>query len=358
MIIARSPLRISFAGGGTDIPEFYRHYGPGVVVSTSIDKHVYVTLNRKFGGGVSVRYRVHENRDTVEQIEHKLIRKCLSNYGIKDGVELVIISDVPASGSGLGASSALACALVAALDRFEVGGQRTKEFIAGKAAHIEISEVGSPIGKQDHYASAFGGLNMFRFDADGYVNVERFESKEFVNEIESQSMLFYLDIQHTYVRTFTDDRTGKEFSKEVPDSSFVPKILHDQIRTIEQKRRVHELQRDNALNLWEHMRYEVPERFIDHVNENWRLKRTVHDDISSEKIDSIIQRAYASGATAAKVCGAGGGGFVYFVVPRSMQDEVRSELSELKELRFRFDNQGTQVIFDDTGTEAVLEAVR
>lgn len=331
MIIARSPLRVSFAGGGTDIPGYYEKYGPGIVVSTSIDKHVYVTLTKKFDGKVSVRWRIHENVDNVRELKHPLIRETLLHYGIESGVEIVIISDVPARGSGLGASSALACALVAALERYKTGEDQEKPTIALIAASLEINRVGSPIGKQDHYASAFGGFNKITFHIKGNVEVTPFDSS-FVKEIESQSMLFYLDHGHAAAKG---------------SGGFVQKILKDQVAEIEEKHHQYDLQRDNALRMWEHMAYEVPERFMDHVNENWRLKRGMHPDITNQFIDGVVQRAYSAGATAAKVCGAGGGGFVYLMVPESMQDNVRKELSDLQDLRFKFDKKGTEVVFSD-----------
>lgn len=342
MIITRSPLRISFAGGGSDIPAFYAKHGPGAVVSTSINRYVYVTLNEKFGGGLSVRYRVHENADVVSELKHPLIREVLKFYGVESGVEIVVSSDVPARGSGLGASSALACALVAAMQRYKHGAiALSREELAAQAAQIEIEKVCSPIGKQDHYSSALGGINLLLFKNDGTVERTAFDGEQFAAELEAQSMLFYLDMEHAY-------KDAPKSSEVRVGGSFVQTILHDQVESMEQKYRTYALQRDNALALWEHMTYEVPERFIDHVNENWRLKRTTHQDITNSRIDEIVQRAYRAGATAAKVCGAGGGGFVYFVVPPSMQESVRKALSELKELRFRFDKKGTEVLFDDT----------
>lgn len=337
MIISRSPLRVSFAGGGSDLPQFYTRYGPGVVVSTAIDKHVYVTLSKKFGGGVSVRYRVHETPERVKDLKHALIREALLAYGIETGIEIVISSDVPARGSGLGASSALGCALVAALDRFigspsEYEGEDSwKHKIASIACDIEIKNVGSPIGKQDQYASAFGGVNRFDFNQDGNVIRRAFES-EFIGEIERQSMLFYLKMEHDY-------KGG---------GGFVQRILHDQVNSMDKLRTTYELQRDNAIRLWEHMQYEVPERFIDHVNENWRIKRTTHPDVTNTAIDDVVQRAFKAGATAAKVCGAGGGGFVYLMVPPSMQGIVRDELHDLTELDCNFNSKGTEIIFDGT----------
>lgn len=339
MIISRSPLRISFAGGGTDIPVFYENYGPGVVVSTSINRYVYVTLNKKFDGKVSVRYRVHENVDTVDDLKHPLIREILKSYGISHGVEIVIISEVPAKGSGLGASSALAVALCAALDHFTIGeienNESYRKTVACDAAKIEISNVGSPIGKQDHYASAIGGFNLIRFMKDGSVENVPFKDEVFKNEVEDQSMLFYLDMEHDY---------------HPGEGHFVQRVLKDQIAEMHKNRHIYSLQADNAMRLWENMTYAVPERFMDHVNENWRLKRTLHEGISNPPIDAIIQRAYVAGATAAKVCGAGGGGFLYLMVPKVMQNSVRNALGNM-ELNFRFEEKGVQIIFNGSAEE-------
>lgn len=341
MIIARSPLRVSFAGGGSDLPQFYEKYGPGVVVSAAIKKHVYVTISEKFGSGVSVRYRVHETPEIVQDLKHALIREALLNYGIHTGVEIVVSSDVPARGSGLGASSALACALVAALERYTDGkipeSMDYKGAVADLASYIEMEKVGSPIGKQDHYASAYGGVNKFEFNVDGSVSREVFQEGDFTREIESQSMLFYLKMEHDY-------KGG---------GGFVQRILKDQVDSMDKMNLTYKLQRDNAMRLWEHMGYEVPERFIDHVNENWRIKRTTHPDVTNGMIDEVVQRAFKAGATAAKVCGAGGGGFVYFMVPLSMQGLVRAELSELSELECQFDFEGTRVIFDGNAERSV-----
>ncbi len=320
------------------MPEFYKNYGPGVVVSTAINRFVYVTLNEKFDGKVSVRYSAHENVDKVFELRHALIREALLDYGVKDGVEVVIASEVPARGSGLGASSAMLVALCLALEHYQGRGRGVsadgieRSQLAERAARIEIEKAGSPIGKQDHYAAAWGGLKkyLFRQNSDGCAEVTPFDEEDFIKEIEGQSMLFYLNMEHDY-----------------KDNHVISWILKDQLAQVHEKRKSHELQRDNAVNLWENMRYEVPERFIDHVNENWRIKRGLHEKITNTVIDRCVQRAYAAGATAAKVCGAGGGGFIYFMVPPAMQGTVREALSDLSELRFGFCKTGAELVFED-----------
>lgn len=344
MIIARAPLRVSFAGGGTDIPAFYTKYGPGVVVSTAINKYVYVTLSPKFNGKVTVRYSVVENVDTVDEIKHSLIREVLKAYGIKDSIEVAIASDVPARGSGLGASSALTVALCVACEKWidkndmrfktsmcidEIDSSDRRK-LAEKAARIEIDAVGSPIGKQDHYASAVGGLNRHLFKHSEAVESIPYDG-ELKEDIAAQSMLFYLNIEHKY---------------EDNGSHFVLRILKDQNADIEKNRKVYELQRDNAIEMWDHLtNYENFERFMDHINQNWRLKKTLHGEISNPEIDKFMERAFKGGAIAAKVSGAGGGGFAYLLVPISMQESVREELREFRELKFKFAG-GAHIVFD------------
>lgn len=339
MIIARAPLRISFAGGGTDIPSVYKLIGGGAVVSTSINRYVYVTVNKKFDGRVSVRYRIHENVDNVAQLRHPLIREILLSYKIYEGIEIVIISEVPARGSGLGASSALGVALCACLEKYVGGHVLSPSYFASCAANIEIKKVGSPIGKQDHYASALGGLNLIKFYENESVSLEQFQSGQFFGEIESQSMLFYLNMEHDY-----------------KDGHFVQRILKDQISNPQRNRTIYELQRHNAEELWNNMQYEVIERFMDHINENWRLKKSLHLDISNPLIDKYIESSHRAGATAAKVCGAGGGGFLYLLVPPDMQDSVREALDDLNELDFKFDQEGVKVIFEDKENYATCKS--
>lgn len=328
MIITRAPLRISFSGGGTDIPAVYRIIGGGAVVSTAITRYVYVTLNEKFDRQVSVRYRIHEQVDRVRGIKHPLIRETLADYGIDDNVELVVASDVPARGSGLGASSALAVALSLACHRWTGRDDPDPRTLAERAAMIEIERVGSPIGKQDHYAAAWGGVHLFRFAAEG-VAVEPAPPSSFPAALADESLLFYLQAEHAYA-----------------GSTFVQRILRDQVDQAAQQVATHRLQRDNALAMWEEWAYESRERFADRVNENWRLKQTLHVDITSVAIEAVILRARAAGAIAAKVCGAGGGGFLYVLAPRDAHGAVRQAVA-LPELRCTFTTAGAEVVFDD-----------
>lgn len=336
MIITRAPLRISFAGGGTDIPQFYEQWPPGAVVSTAINKYVYVTLSEKFNKKVSVRYCIHENVDSARDLKHCLVREALLKYGILNNVEIVIISEAPARGSGLGASSSLAVALCAALECFTqkklilTKNIAYKYYLAEMASYLEIDLVKSPIGKQDQYASAFGGLNLMRFKK-AKCEVIPFELQSFIDRIESYSMLFYLDMEHEYSDS----------------GNFMQRILKDQIHEIEKKKSTYQLHRDNALQLWESMQYGQIECFAGHVNENWRIKKTLHPNMSNSKIDDFMNRAYANGAIAAKVCGAGGGGFAYFMVPPKMQDFLRKEFCDYEELPCSFNEKGVEIIYRD-----------
>jgi len=170
MIITRAPLRISFSGGGTDLPAFYENNDFGCVLSTTINKHVYVTLNHKFDGNLSLRYRKHEITENVDGLEHKLIQAVLKHYGIHSGVEIVIASDVPSKGSGLGASSAMTVALCLALEKYTglvKDDMPIKSELAETAAQIDIYKANAPIGRQDQYASSIGGFNFIRLTKCG-----------------------------------------------------------------------------------------------------------------------------------------------------------------------------------------------
>ena len=204
MIITRTPLRISFVGGGTDLPAFYLKH-TGQVVSTTINKYVYVTVNHKCDGRVSLRYSETENVARVEDLEHAIVRECLRLFGIDEGVEIVTISDVPMNGSGLGSSSSLTVGLLNALCAY-TGTTWSAERLAYQAFNVEVNLLGAPIGKQDQYAAAYGAFNHFMFSSNGYVNTEDLYNgqmepvidKEWRNGkikwLEENTMLFYLDI--------------------------------------------------------------------------------------------------------------------------------------------------------------------
>ena len=170
MIVSQTPFRISFVGGGTDFEDFYRRY-PGRVLSTSIDKYIYVAVNKKFDDRIRISYSKTENVKDVEEIEHLIVKAVLRELGIKKGVEIVSLGDIPGKGTGLGSSSSFTVGLLKSLYSY-LGESILPGALAEKAAEIEIKKVGAPIGKQDHYAAAFGGLNQITFNPDGTVNVE------------------------------------------------------------------------------------------------------------------------------------------------------------------------------------------
>ena len=190
MIISRTPLRMSFVGGGSDLPAFYRKFG-GAVLSTAIDKYVYVNVNKKFDEGVRVAYSKNEEVDSIDKIEHRLVRATLKDMGITGGVEIATIADVPSHGTGLGSSSSFAVGILNALHAYK-GELRSPRDLAEEACRIEIDVLGEPIGKQDQYAAAFGGLRYYEFHPDGNVSINPLPlSRESMRNFASHFSLYY-----------------------------------------------------------------------------------------------------------------------------------------------------------------------
>ena len=193
MIISRTPLRMSFVGGGSDLPSYYREYG-GAVVSTAIDKYVYVTMNRKFDSGIRVAYSRVEEVNSVSEIEHQLVRAALNMAGVPGGVEITTVADIPSRGTGLGSSSSFTVALLHALYAF-LGRHSTRQELAEQACHIEIDVCGEPIGKQDQYAAAYGGFNLYEFNPNDTVTVSPVICKpETIAGIRKQMLVLYTGI--------------------------------------------------------------------------------------------------------------------------------------------------------------------
>ncbi|MBN2638848.1 MAG: GHMP kinase [Bacteroidales bacterium] len=327
MIISRTPLRISFVGGGTDIKKFYLH-SKGAVLNTSIDKYIYVAVKRQLDF-VDFKYRINwsktEFRNTIDEIEHPIVREALKLFNIDFPVEITTFADVPA-GTGLGSSSTFTVGLLHAL--YALKGQMvTKSELAKMAAHIEINILKRNIGKQDHYAASYGNLNVFTFHADETVTVEPvFYQPEIKNEIESRLLLF--------------------FTKKERDAS---KILRKQVDRIDEK-----------FNTLTKMRDYIPSlsqvfssgnnnlnEFGKILHESWILKKSITNEISSEEIDDYYQRAIDAGAVGGKLLGAGGGGFLLFYAEKIFHDNIREALKDLVEMKFKFEDAGTRITYYD-----------
>jgi len=324
MIITRTPLRISFCGGGTDLPSYYRRQ-QGAVISAAINKYVYITVNRLsryFQNRILLKYSQTEMVDSVEEIVHPIIREAMKTTGVVDRVEITSMADIPA-GTGLGSSSTYAVGLLHALYTFK-GEFVSAGRLAKEACIIEIERLGDPIGKQDQYIAAYGGTCHIRFNPDETVFVDpvicSYETKSALAE---SLLMFY---------------TGK--------TRKAGEILHQQNAVTGEKMDVLTRMRDLSGAALEVLREgRVLSRFGEILHEGWLLKRSLVHSITSDEIDAYYEAARNAGAIGGKLLGAGGGGFLLFYVEKQNHPKVREALSTLQELPFRFEPQGSKVIY-------------
>jgi D-glycero-alpha-D-manno-heptose-7-phosphate kinase len=322
MIITRTPFRISFAGGGSDLPSFY-HKEIGAVLSTSIDKYMYIVIHPFFDKSkIQLKYSKTELVSDVKDIQHPIIREVLKMNNLK-GVDINSIADIP-TGTGMGSSSSFTVGLINAVRAFEgkfTGPQKLSEM----ACDIEIKKVGSPIGKQDQYAAAFGGLNFIEFFPDETVKVDKvLMSQTLKKKLEDDLILIYIG--------------GKHNASSI--LSHQAKALSDESK-FETQRKMVKL----AYNLRDSLNSGHIEDFGMYLNEGWQLKKSLTNDISNNGIDSIYEKGIKAGALGGKLLGAGGAGFILFFCPKEKQERFRQEMVDFQEMSFHFDNYGSQVIY-------------
>ena len=321
MIITKTPFRMSFAGGGTDLKAFYS-LEHGAVLSTAIDKYMYITVNKRFDRTIRLSYSKTEIVDDVESLQHDIVREALKRIGIREGLEITSIADLPA-GSGMGSSSSFTVGLMHALYAHR-GIYRTSAQLAEDACTIEIDVLGAPIGKQDQYAAAFGGLNVITFHADG---------KVFVEPIICRS---------TTLATL-NDRLLLFFTGETRDA-------HDilcNLQTATESRMKHLLRMRELVDELKKILVEGRDlrSFGEVLGKGWKHKREIADGISNSAIDETYDRALKAGAVGGKILGAGGGGFLLLYVELEDQANVIQALSDLRRLPFRFEQRGSHVIY-------------
>lgn len=323
MIISRTPFRISFAGGGTDLPAFYQHSG-GAVTSAAIDKYMFLTVNRAFDHRIRVAYAQTEIVEHATEVRHPLVREALKLTGIDHGVEITSVADIPAQ-SGLGSSSSFTVGLLNALHAFK-GEHASAEHLAREACRIEIELLQEPIGKQDQYIAAYGGLQHIQFNADESVFVDPVVTPPGARQaLTEQLLMFY---------------TGK--TRKASD------ILNHQKQatTTGDKQAVLEKMRAQAVAIRDVLRRGGDLReFGCLLHEGWLLKRSLVSAISNPDIDTYYERARAAGALGGKLLGAGGGGFLLFFVERDRQPAVREALRELSELKFKIESEGCKIVY-------------
>ena len=320
MIITKTPLRISFTGGGTDMPDFYKTHG-GAVVSAGINKYIYITVNPKFDNKLRVSYSQTELVDEAKELQHDLAREALKLVGIKGGIEITSIADIPA-GTGLGSSSAFAVGLLNALYTY-TGYRPSAEELARQACEIEIDVLKHPIGKQDQYAAAYGGMNLFRFNKDG--NVER--KRIYLEERDARLMRQKLMLFYTGITRSADG------------------ILKEQKSNIAAKNKTLKYMKKQAEDMYELLTTEgFTEEFGEMLHDGWCKKQTLAEAISNPLIIGHYAKALDAGATGGKLLGAGGGGFLLFYCDEKYQDSVENALG-LKRVDFHATLNGSRVIF-------------
>lgn len=324
MIISKTPLRMSFVGGGSDLPVFYRKFG-GAVVSTAINQFVYVTVNRKFDEGIRVSYSKTEEAPKVEQVKHPLVREAMKMLGISGGVEITSIADIPAKGSGLGSSSSFTVGLLHALHAYACR-YASAEQLARESCEIEIDRCGEPIGKQDQFAAAFGGFNYIEFYPDDSVSVEPIICKrETLRQLEENTLVFYTGI------TRSASALLKTQQEVVASEKAKQKVLRRMVELARQLKA--ELQKNNL------------QAFGEIIHENWELKRSLTSAVSTSAIDAWYEAGRKAGAVGGKLLGAGSGGFMMFYAPREKHEAIARALGGLRRMDFRFEPQGSKIIF-------------
>ena len=323
MIITRTPFRISFVGGGSDMETFYARH-PGAVLSTSINKFMYISSHRFFfPGQVRVKYSETETVNSIEELKHPLLREAMKMTGVTQGIEISSIADIP-SGTGMGSSSSFTVGLLHclyAVKRKYV----THEQLASEACRIEIEMLGEPIGKQDQYAAAFGGLNIIHFQPNGDVRVEPLYLKnDTYSRLQENLLMFYIGNQ----RKASD-------------------ILAEQKRNASQDEKFGILK--SMVALVSDLRYCLYADELDNfgkiLHENWILKQRLASQISNNQIDEIYRAGINAGATGGKLLGAGGGGFMLFYCDKVKQQKLLEALKPLEKFEFAFDRDGSKVIY-------------
>ena len=328
MVISKTPLRASFFGGGTDFRGYYAHsrYGYGTVLSTALDMYVYITVLKKFDDQIRVCYSQNEVVERVEEVKHNIIREALKMTGIEKGVEIIYSADLPlaTAGVGLASSSAIAVGTLNALLAYK-GEYAPPERLARMACELEIERLGNPIGIQDQYAVACGGFRRYKFYADGTVSAEPVLAPVSAMErLKSSLMLFYTGLTR--------------------DSS---RIMREQTDTVESKMALLDSMVEDAERAYGALYQSDPDSWGPALDAAWQKKRQYAAGVSNPTIDGMYAAARSAGAMGGKILGAGGGGFLLLYVPEEKQEAVRQALSGYRQIDFRFEPAGSQVIFYD-----------
>jgi D-glycero-alpha-D-manno-heptose-7-phosphate kinase len=330
MIITKTPFRVSFVGGGSDLAAFYSK-SPGAVLSTTIDKFMYVSSHKFFEEDkIRIKYSQTETADHRDKINHPIVREVLNKFQIKGGVEISSNADIPA-GTGLGSSSSFTVGILHNLHTVS-GRFAPKSQLANEACDIEINKLKEPIGKQDQYAASFGGLNVIKFNPSGTVDVEPIHlNKKTYETLQDNLVMFYTGAQRDTSSILTEQKNNMQQQNKF-------KIMQQMVSLVWEMR---DALYGGDLN-----------QFGTLLHKNWLLKQQVASNINNPQINSWYNKALQNGAIGGKLLGAGGGGFLLFYCEKEKQDKLRTALSPLKEMKFNFENEGTKLIYvgDEHGT--------
>ncbi|HWR26704.1 MAG TPA: galactokinase [candidate division Zixibacteria bacterium] len=324
MIITRSPLRISLGGGGTDLPSYYREHD-GFLIAAAIDKYVYITLHQTFVDDMIIKYSKMERVTSIDEIQHPIIREALRLVGIKNlNIEISSMADIP-SGTGLGSSGSFTCSLLKALHSYKKNLIHPKD-LAEQACHIEIDLLKEPIGKQDQYISAYGGINCFEFCKNDTVKAKPLNiSDETLYSLEDNLLLFFTGYSRSASEVLKeqDNKTKEKDQSMIENLHFVKELGYKSQAAFE------------SGNL---------EGFAELMNVHWEHKKKRSNSMSNNKINDWYDIAMKNGALGGKLIGAGGGGFLMFYADDNMKLRHAMAHEGLKEVRFKFDFEGSKVV--------------
>lgn len=320
MIITKTPFRISFAGGGSDMADFYREHG-GCVLSTSINRYMYISLHPYFDNcKTALKYSQTEIVNNLHEINHSIFRRVLTDMDIQ-GVEISSTADVP-SGTGLGSSSSFTVGLLHTLYCYK-GKYVSKTKLAEEACDVEINKLGNPIGKQDQYAAACGGLNFISFHQDDTVSVEPLITRgETLQQLQDNLMMFYTGITHDANVILAEQKKNISSADKTKNLIQMCQLAREMKHSLE----------NNELSDFGRI-----------LNEGWMRKKELAGGISSPKIDELYEIAMKNGALGGKLLGAGGGGFLLFYCPKEQQERLKNQI-QLKPFDFRFEHDGSSVV--------------
>tara|TARA_E500000331_G_scaffold353115_1_gene403152 strand:+ start:5901 stop:6881 length:981 start_codon:yes stop_codon:yes gene_type:complete len=326
MIISKAPFRISFVGGGSDLPIFYKEYG-GAVLSSSINQYIYILLKKRFEKGIRCSYSKTEIVEEASKLEHTLVRSALLEMNINDSLEIVSSADIPSSGTGLGSSSSFSVALINALHKHLRQKISDKE-LAEYACKLEIELAKNPIGKQDQYAAAIGGLKIYEFNQDNSVSVTSVKTDDkFHKSLNDSIITFYIGGNRDANKILINQNSPANNSKNTNTLKRMVNLVWDLKNEIEMK---------DIVN------------FGKILHENWNLKKTLDSQITNNKVDSIYNDCMDSGAIGGKLLGAGGGGFMVFIVPdQEVKNKIRKNLNGLREVEFNLIHHGAEIVYQD-----------